>query len=61
MYPKCDCGSDDERFPVYDARGIFLIYACDSCRDGKLGTYRPDVLEDPNYWADEPIEPEECF
>jgi hypothetical protein len=25
----------------------------------KLSRYRPDVLTDSNYWADEPIEEEE--
>jgi hypothetical protein len=32
---------------------------CDSCREAKLSKYRPDVLSDAKYWADEPIEPEE--
>jgi hypothetical protein len=28
-------------------------------RAGKLSQHRPDVLTDPNYWADEDIE--ECL
>ena len=55
----CNCDSGLERDAEYDARGIFLTYACDRCRARKLRGYRADVLEDPNYWHDEPIEPEE--
>lgn len=42
----------------YDARGIPLARVCAKCRKEKLKGYRPDVLTDPNYWADEPIEEE---
>jgi hypothetical protein len=52
----CRCGSGKERRAEFDARGIFLCYVCDSCRKEKLSHYRPDVLTDPNYWTDEPIE-----
>lgn len=40
----------------YDARGIPLARVCDICRDAKLGTFRRDVLEDPNYECDEAID-----
>ena len=40
----------------YDARGIPLCYVCDNCKRDKLARYRPDVLNDPNYWADEDID-----
>jgi hypothetical protein len=40
----------------YDARGIELCRVCDSCRKEKLSRYRPDVLSDSAYWADEAIE-----
>ena len=40
----------------YDARGIFLCRVCDECQETKLSRYRRDVLTDPNYWADEPID-----
>jgi hypothetical protein len=40
----------------YDARGIFLTYTCDKCHARKMSIYRPDVLTDPNYWHDEPID-----
>ena len=53
---KCMCGSGLEKDEEYDARGIFLTYACDKCRKQKLAGYRPDVLTDANYWADEAIE-----
>lgn len=39
-----------------DARGIFLTYTCPKCHDAKMATYRRDVLHDPDYWHDEPIE-----
>lgn len=43
----------------YDARGIELCRVCDLCRESKLAEYRPEVLRNPNYLTDEPIEPEE--
>ena len=43
----------------YDARGIALCKVCRECVAAKLAKYRPDVLTNANYWADEPIEPEE--
>jgi len=42
----------------YDARGIPLAKVCEHCVDAQLARYRPDVLSNPNYWADEPIEEE---
>tara|TARA_Y100000310_G_C20223506_1_gene596802 strand:- start:31 stop:213 length:183 start_codon:yes stop_codon:yes gene_type:complete len=50
-----DCGSDGRA--EYDARGLYLTQVCDKCRDVKLAKYRPEVLTDPNYYTDEPIEP----
>jgi hypothetical protein len=52
----CWCGSGLERHAVRDARGIFLCYVCEKCRKEKLSKYRPDVLFDPDYWHDEPID-----
>lgn len=49
----------DYTWAEYDARGIYLCKVCDKCRDVKLAGYRSDVLTDPNYWHDEPIEPDE--
>jgi len=46
---------------ISDARGIPLETACDNCVQEKMAyikkTYRPEVLTDPNYTAEEPIEP----
>jgi len=42
----------------YDARGIPLCRVCDRCRKKQLAQYRPEVLTDGNYEADEDIEPE---
>ena len=41
-----------------DARGIPLCRVCLGCRAQKLKGYRPEVLSNPNYEADEAIEPE---
>ena len=54
----CPCGSGNERFAQHDARGIFLCFTCTSCHDEKMKRYRPDVLTDPSYWSDEPIDSE---
>lgn len=42
----------------YDARGIELCKVCEKCVKDKLAGFRSDVLSDPNYWSDEPIEEE---
>src|SRR5215467_7414449 len=52
----CSCGSGEVAFWVSDARGIPLVKVCHECRDEKLSHYRPDVLSDPSYPTDEPIE-----
>jgi hypothetical protein len=54
----CQCGSGKESWAEYDARGIFLCHVCEECREEKLSHFRPDVLTDPNYWHDEPIDEE---
>jgi len=41
-----------------DARGIPLRRVCEKCEKAKLAGFRADVLTDPNYWHDEPIEEE---
>ena len=56
------CGHDhvgDYTWWESDARGIPLCKVCDECVDDRLAQYRPDVLSDSNYWADEPIEAED--
>lgn len=49
----------DQRRALVDARGIFCCYVCDACYEAKRARYRPDIFTDPNYWTDEPVEPEE--
>ena len=48
--PDVDCSWDE-----YDARGIYLCHVCDKCEEAKLMQYRPEVLTNANYWADEEI------
>jgi len=52
-FHTCSRGS---RWELRDARGIFCCYVCDTCEDEKRSRYRADVLSDPGYWADEPVE-----
>jgi len=56
IFRPCVCGSGLESEEVLDARGIYICRVCDKCRDAKLRGFRPEVLTDPNYEADEPIE-----
>jgi len=56
---ECWCGSGLPSTWQFDARGIALCRTCAACKRRKLAQYRPEVLTDPNYWADEPID-EEC-
>jgi hypothetical protein len=53
---ECPCGSGEFPEKQYDARAIFLCYTCSKCEKEKLSRYRPDVLTDHDYWADEAIE-----
>jgi hypothetical protein len=52
----CTCGSKLYPQWQYDARGIELCKTCPKCHDERMSGYRPDVLTDNQYWADEPIE-----
>lgn len=54
----CPCGSGLASHWQKDARGIELCRTCDKCHDEKMAKYRPDVLTNSNYWADEPIDDE---
>jgi hypothetical protein len=54
----CTCGSGQLSTWQYDARGIPLCRTCPVCHQKKMGRYRRDVLTNPNYHADEPIDPE---
>lgn len=52
----CSCGSGKDSRWQHDARGIPLCRTCDSCHVHRMASYRTDVLQDPNYQCDEPIE-----
>lgn len=54
----CPCGSGLDSAWQYDARGIELCRTCSKCHREKMHRYRPDVLSDPSYVAEEPIEGE---
>ena len=52
--PSCETlGTGVDR---YDARGIYLQRCCDECWKDKRKGYRPEVLTDPGYRANEQIE-----
>lgn len=53
---ECHCGSGLYAQAHYDARGIFLTFACEKCEEKKLSGFRRDVLTDPDYWHDEPLD-----
>jgi hypothetical protein len=55
----CHCGSGLKRHARFDARGIFITYVCEQCEKEKLSHYRPEVLTNPNYSHDEPIDDED--
>jgi len=59
MLGSCHCGSGQPSWWENDARGIPLARVCEKCKEEKLSKYRPEVLTDSNYEADEPIEPED--
>lgn len=52
----CPCGSDLDAHEVSDARGIYIGRMCDKCEKERLKGFRKDVLEDPHYWHDEPLD-----
>jgi len=54
----CSCGSGERKDELVDARGIYCCSYCPSCEAEKRARYRPEVLENPSYEADEQIEPE---
>jgi hypothetical protein len=55
---QCPCGSKKYPEANYDARGIFMFYACGVCEKKKLAGYREEVLTDPNYETTEDVEEE---
>ena len=55
---ECNCGSGEPPVPYYDARMIFLCYACDICWPNKRKQFRDDVWTNPDYPHSEPIDDE---
>lgn len=52
----CPCGSGKNSWWESDARGIPLARVCVDCKQKALSKYRPEVLTNSQYEADEPIE-----
>jgi hypothetical protein len=52
----CPCGSGLPSYWQRDARGIELCRTCGACHEEKMRRYRPEVLSNPNYRCEEPIE-----
>lgn len=52
----CNCNSGLEKYPLHDARGIFVSYVCENCEKDIKEKYRKDIFENPHYQTDEPIE-----
>lgn len=62
MFPtsrECNCNSGNIRYPLHDARGIFVSYVCEACEEEVQSKYRPEIFENPNYDACEPIDDED--
>jgi hypothetical protein len=53
---ECPCGSGCNSWWESDARGIPLARVCPKCRAEKLAKFKPEVLTNPSYETDEPIE-----
>lgn len=58
MKRECEHNSTNSWWE-YDGRGIPLARVCDTCKKQVLARYRPEVLNDANYSADEDIEPDD--
>ena len=52
----CIDGHKSDTYWKYDARGIPLAKICKVCAAWKLAKYRPEVLSNANYYADERID-----
>lgn len=56
----CPCGSGENSWWEYDAKGIPLCRVCPDCEEEKLSRYRPEILSGYTQAdVDEPIEEEE--
>lgn len=54
-----DTHTKDNTWWLNDARGIPCARVCIKCLDYVSARYRPEVMTDPNYEADEPIDPQD--
>ena len=52
----CPCGSGLFPTLAHDARLIPLGYVCNRCEAAKMAQYRPEVLTDPFYDHEEPLD-----
>jgi len=41
----CPCGSGEQRESIHDYRDIFLTYVCSKCKENKLKSYDPGILD----------------
>jgi len=55
-WKECPCGSGLEQRDLVDARGIFAGFVCDQCERQARAKVRPEVLDDPDYGTDEPVD-----
>lgn len=55
-HPNAHVCDPDERYWIYDARGIEVAKVCHLCEETKKAGYRSDIFVDADYWADEPID-----
>jgi hypothetical protein len=56
MSKTCSCDSGLPRRELYDARGIFCCFICDSCESRKYEHYRAEIFADSYYETTEDIE-----
>ena len=56
MSNPCIGGHKSSPYWKHDARGIPLAKVCKDCVAFKLSKFRPEVIGNPNYSADESVE-----
>ena len=48
---KCTCNSGHERYPLYDAAGIFCEYVCEACETERREKYNPAIFDGESVYA----------
>jgi hypothetical protein len=48
---KCDCGSNEERYGLLDAAGIFCCYVCRKCEPDVRKRYNPSIFRKGSRYA----------